>query len=143
MNQLLEQKMTLVHGDIRGGLIMSNKNNRDLKVNSLLSDETDLEEVVDEAVDNIEEAEEDIEKETSDVEEVVEEPEKEVLGYVNCTRLNVRKDPHIVVNNVIGILKENDEVLIDLSKSEDIWYKISTVSGVNGYCLKEFIDLKQ
>ena len=122
---------------------MSNKNNRDLKVNSLLAEETDLEEVLDEAVDNIEEAEEDIEKETSDVEEVVEEPEKEVLGYVNCSRLNVRKDPHIVVNNVICILKEDDEVLIDLSKSEDIWYKISTVSGVYGYCLKEFIDLKQ
>lgn len=142
MNQLLEQKMTLVHGDIRGGLIMSNKNNKDLKVNSLLAEKTDLEEVVDEAVDNIEEAEEDIEKETSDVEEVVEEPEKEVSGYVNCLRLNVRKDKRIS-GNIIGKLKEDDEVSIDLSESEDVWYKISTKSGLEGYCLKEFIDLKQ
>ena len=138
MNQLLEQKMILVHGDVRGGAIMSNKNNNDLKINDMFIEETIP---IDES-----EYEPETETETeviSDTEDSISEDYvNEVSGYVNCLRLNVRKDKRIS-DNIIGKLKEDDEVSIDLSESEDVWYKISTKSGLEGYCLKEFIDLKQ
>ena len=116
---------------------MSNKNNNDLKINDMFIEETIP----------IDESEYEPETETeviSDTEDSISEDYvNEVSGYVNCLRLNVRKDKRISVDNVIGKLKEDDEVSINLSESEDIWYKISTKSGLEGYCLKEFIDLKQ
>lgn len=141
MNQLLEQKMIRVHGDIRGGVVMSNKKNRDLQSDNF----------IDETFDDLESSiEKDAELEFYEDDEVIEEvPDvneaytDKISGYVNCTRLNVRKDPSVSVGNVIGKLNEDDEVSIDLSNSYDIWYKISTASGIEGYCLKEFIDLKQ
>ena len=141
MNQLLEQKMIRVHGDIRGGVVMSNKKNRDLQSDNF----------IDETFDDLESSiEEDAGLEFYEDDEVIEEvPDiaeaytNKVSGYVNCTRLNVRKDPSVSVGNVINKLNKDDEVLIDLSNSYDIWYKISTASGIEGYCLKEFIYLKQ
>lgn len=117
---------------------MSNKNNNDLKINDMFIEETIP---IDES-----EYEPETETETeviSDTEDSISEDYvNEVSGYVNCLRLNVRKDKRIS-DNIIGKLKEDDEVSIDLSESEDVWYKISTKSGLEGYCLKEFIDLKQ
>lgn len=141
MNQLLEQKMIRVHGDIRGGVVMSNKKNRDLQSDNFI-DETfdDLESSIEEDA-GLEFYEDD--EVTEEVPDIAEAYTDKVSGYVNCTRLNVRKDPSMSVGNVINKLNEDDEVSIDLSNSYDIWYKISTASGIEGYCLKEFIDLKQ
>ena len=141
MNQLLEQKMIRVHGDIRGGVVMSNKKNRDLQSDNFI-DETfdDLESSIEEDA-GLEFYEDD--EVTEEVPDIAEAYTDKVSGYVNCTRLNVRKDPSVSVGNVINKLNEDDEVSIDLSNSYDIWYKISTASGIEGYCLKEFIDLKQ
>ena len=127
---------------------MSNKKNRDLQSDNF----------IDETFDNLESSiekdaelefyeDDDVKEEVPDVTEevpdVTEAYTDKISGYVNCTRLNVRKDPSMSVGNVINKLNENDEVSIDLSNSYDIWYKISTASGIEGYCLKEFIDLKQ
>ena len=141
MNQLLEQKMIRVHGDIRGGVVMSNKKNRDLQSDNFI-DETfdDLESSIEEDA-GLEFYEDD--EVTEEVPDIAEAYTDKVSGYVNCMRLNVRKDPSVSVGNVINKLNKDDEVLIDLSNSYDIWYKISTASGIEGYCLKEFIDLKQ
>ena len=141
MNQLLEQKMIRVHGDIRGGVVMSNKKNRDLQSDNFI-DETfdDLESSIEEDTELEFYEDDEVTEEVPDVNEAYTD---KVSGYVNCTRLNVRKDPSVSVGNVIGKLNEDDEVSIDLSNSYDIWYKISTASGIEGYCLKEFIDLKQ
>lgn len=141
MNQLLEQKMIRVHGDIRGGVVMSNKKNRDLQSDNFI-DETfdDLESSIEEDA-GLEFYEDD--EVTEEVPDANEAYTDKISGYVNCTRLNVRKDPSVSVGNVIGKLNEDDEVSIDLSNSYDIWYKISTASGIEGYCLKEFINLKQ
>ena len=141
MNQLLEQKMIRVHGDIRGGVVMSNKKNRDLQSDNFI-DETfdDLESSIEEDA-GLEFYEDD--EVTEEVPDIAEAYTDKVSGYVNCTRLNVRKDPSVSVGNVINKLNEDDEVSIDLSNSYDLWYKISTASGIEGYCLKEFIDLKQ
>ena len=141
MNQLLEQKTIRVHGDIRGGVIMSNKKNRDLQSDNFI-DETfnDLESSIEKDAELEFYEDDEVTEEVPDVNEAYTD---KISGYVNCTRLNVRKDPSVSVGNVIGKLNEDDEVSIDLSNSYDIWYKISTASGIEGYCLKEFIDLKQ
>ena len=141
MNQLLEQKMIRVHGDIRGGVVMSNKKNRDLQSDNFI-DETfdDLESSIEKDAELEFYEDDEVTEEVPDVNEAYTD---KISGYVNCTRLNVRKDPSVSVGNVIGKLNEDDEVSIDLSNSYDIWYKISTASGIEGYCLKEFINLKQ
>lgn len=120
---------------------MSNKKNRDLQSDNFI-DETfdDLESSIEEDA-GLEFYEDD--EVTEEVPDIAEAYTDKVSGYVNCTRLNVRKDPSVSVGNVINKLNEDDEVSIDLSNSYDLWYKISTASGIEGYCLKEFIDLKQ
>ena len=116
---------------------MSNKKNRDLQSDNFIDD---LESSIEEDA-GLEFYEDD--EVTEEVPDIAEAYTDKVSGYVNCTRLNVRKDPSVSVGNVINKLNEDDEVSIDLSNSYDIWYKISTASGIEGYCLKEFIDLKQ
>ena len=141
MNLLLEQKMIRVRGDIRGGVVMSNKKNRDLQSDNFIDETFDDRESSIEKDAELEFYEDD--EVTEEVPDVNEAYTDKISGYVNCTRLNVRKDPSVSVGNVIGKLNEDDEVSIDLSNSYDIWYNISTASGIEGYCLKEFIDLKQ
>lgn len=119
---------------------MSHKMNRDLRLNN----------VVDENINNEEselETKDELSIEESNVEqEVVEEqdtpiPEK-VRGIVRCIRLNVRKEPSLE-SSKIGVLLTGDELVIDLSKSTDCWYKVSTDSGLDGYCIKDFIEFKR
>ena len=88
------------------------------------------------------------EKIKEEVEEVVIEEtpfvEKEVklkLGNVICAKLNVRKHPSIEAEIEAEIIKST-EVSIDESQSTDKFYKICTSAGIEGYCMKQFIELK-
>ena len=66
---------------------------------------------------------------------------KNVEGMVvNCTRLNVRKEPNKNAK-VIRILDKGNCVMIDLENSTEDFYKVSTPSG-EGYCMKNFIEVK-
>ena len=96
-----------------------------------------------------EEVEEVVIEETPFVEKevVIEETpfvEKEVklkLGNVICAKLNVRKHPSIEAEIEAEIIKST-EVSIDESQSTDKFYKICTSAGIEGYCMKQFIELK-
>lgn len=75
----------------------------------------------------------------------VEEPEvkTETIGVVaSCGRLNVRKNPNIkaevVCEALIGSL-----LVIDLDKSTDDWFKVCTPAGVEGFCMKQFVEIQQ
>lgn len=73
---------------------------------------------------------------------VVEEPvKKAVTGkVVDCARLNVRKDPSATAP-VLCMLNESTEVMVDEDASTEEFYKICTATGVEGYCMKDFILL--
>lgn len=75
---------------------------------------------------------------------VVEEPEvKVVYGVVaNCEKLNMRSEPSKQAD-VIRILTKGDEVRIVETKGE--FYAVSVdngTEGLNGFCMKEFIEIK-
>lgn len=65
-----------------------------------------------------------------------------VTGTVfNCSKLNVRVKPAIDAE-VVTILNINTEVKIDPSRSTNEWLKITTVDGVEGFCMRKFVTAK-
>lgn len=59
-----------------------------------------------------------------------------------CMKLNVRENPN-TDSNILAVINEGDEVTIDVNASttED-FYKITTATGLEGYCMKSYIVLK-
>ena len=73
-------------------------------------------------------------------EEVTTEPA--IIGMVfNCIKLNVRKKP-TKAGDVLCIIEAGTEVIIDTEKSTNTWYYVTTPSGIEGYCMKQFIEVK-
>ena len=75
--------------------------------------------------------------------EVEEPPKKEkVLGtVVNCPRLRVREHPSI--NAVVAAeIDEGSEVVINEDKSTEEFYSVITDTGLEGYCMKDYIQVK-
>lgn len=75
----------------------------------------------------------------------IEEPEVEeaepVIGVVtNCTRLNVREDPHSS-STVLGVITAATELIIIEEESTEEFYKICTSAGLEGYCMKQYITI--
>lgn len=75
--------------------------------------------------------------------EVEEPPKKEkALGTVaNCPRLRVREHPSI--NAVVAAeIDEGSEVVINEDKSTEEFYSVVTATGLEGYCMKDYIQVK-
>ena len=65
-----------------------------------------------------------------------------VTGTVaNCSKLNVRTKPAADAE-VKTILEVNAKVVIDPARSTSEWLKITTASGVEGFCMRKFINAK-
>lgn len=80
---------------------------------------------------------------TETTEEVVEAKEDNFyVGVVTkCVQLRVRKTPDASKENTIGVLTLADEVLVDLDNSTSDFYKVTTAAGLEGYCMKKFINV--
>ena len=67
---------------------------------------------------------------------------KTVIGIVSgCNKLNIRQES----SKTSGIKTEvsaNTKLTIDLKKSNDEWYKVSTESGVTGFCMKKYVTVE-
>lgn len=75
-------------------------------------------------------------------EPVVETLAPEVIGAVtNCSRLNVRAKPDITAS-VVCVIPKASEVTINEAESTKDFYKVCTAAGAEGFCVKEFIELK-
>lgn len=71
------------------------------------------------------------------------EQSEESIGIVaNCQRLNIRKEPSID-SEVVGVIEVSNELAIDMVNSTDEWFAVCTVDGVEGFCMKMFIELRQ
>lgn len=65
-----------------------------------------------------------------------------LLGnVVRCAKLNVRKEP-IADAMIVGTLSVSSEVMIDEAESTEDFYKVCTASGMEGYCVKEYITIQ-
>ena len=68
-------------------------------------------------------------------------PIKEIKGVVvNCVRLNVRKDPDPKAE-ILCTVDANHELRIDEANSTEDFYKVCTAVGIEGYCVKYFINI--
>lgn len=77
------------------------------------------------------------------MEEIVKEkPVEKVIGVVTgCAKLNVRKKAKKDAA-VLCIIDKDAEVVVDLKKTTEEFYKVCTSAGVEGYCAKSFIAIK-
>ena len=72
-----------------------------------------------------------------------EEAVENVIGVVtDCLKLNIRKEPN-KDSEVVAIVSCLDEVKIDLEASIDEWYAVCTVAGIEGFCMKKYIAVRQ
>lgn len=72
-----------------------------------------------------------------------EEAVEDVIGVVtDCLKLNIRKEPN-KDSEVAAIVSCLDEVKIDLKASTDEWYAVCTVAGIEGFCMKKYIAVRQ
>ena len=127
---------------------MSNKNfkNQNRRNYNQYANKPESEQVKEEAVEEvIEPVEETVEEVIEPVEEAVEEAaeveEKSTevaFGKVNCSKLNVRKEPSI---NSVPLCIIEHGTRMEISEFNGEWVKILTSDGVSGYCMREFIDL--
>ena len=61
---------------------------------------------------------------------------------VNCLSLNIREKAS-ADSNVIAEAKALDELKIDMTNSNDDWYAVCTVAGIEGFCMKKFIAVRE
>ena len=77
---------------------------------------------------------------------VEESPKKETkVGIVaNCEKLNIRRSPLKDSDgaNSITVLLPGVAVVIDEDESTSNFYKVITEDGLEGYCMRQFIEVK-
>lgn len=76
--------------------------------------------------------------EETEVEEAQVAPKTIYGTVVNCSMVNVRKEPKKDAE-VVATIKRNSTVVIDQEASSNDFYKVCTASGIEGFCMKEFI----
>lgn len=66
---------------------------------------------------------------------------KTTTGVVaNCVKLNVRANPNTAAD-AVTTLDVKSEVTVDLGNSTSEWFKVRTAAGVEGYCMKKFVNI--
>ncbi|RZS94198.1 SH3 domain-containing protein [Cuneatibacter caecimuris] len=64
-----------------------------------------------------------------------------VIGLVsNCANLRVRKEPDDKAE-VLGTIPVDTEVMIEEDEPSSEFYKVFTASGLEGFCMKQFITV--
>ena len=76
--------------------------------------------------------------EAIDVEEV-EEIEEGIV--IDCVNLNIRKEPNLN-SAVLCTVPASTKLLIDMAKSTMTWLYVYTESGIEGFCMKQFVGIK-
>ena len=66
---------------------------------------------------------------------------KTIIGNVTAKRLNIREKPDIG-SSILCVAEANSELMIEEDASDE-WFKVCTVLGVEGYCMKKFVDINK
>lgn len=75
-------------------------------------------------------------------EEPLEDPESVYGVVVNCKKLNVREAPDSSAE-VVCILELLSEVEVDFDESTEEFYKVYLPSGIEGFCMRKFIVIRE
>ena len=89
-----------------------------------------------------EEVEEEIAK-VNESKEATKEADSTVVGYVSgCLKLNIREEGYPGAN-VVCVVPEKTALLIEVAESNDEWYKVYTETGMEGFCMKQYVTLSE
>lgn len=70
-----------------------------------------------------------------------EEDNDEIIGVVaDCAKLNVREEANAEAS-VLTTLAKGAKVKVDFFESTNDFYKVCTEAGVEGYCMKDYINI--
>lgn len=76
-------------------------------------------------------------------EPAIEETVKFATGVVvDCNSLNVRAYPDRKAE-VVSIIMADTEVQVNVTDSYDEWYHVFTATGLDGFCMKKYITVKE
>lgn len=65
---------------------------------------------------------------------------KTVEGMVTgCAKLNVRAEANLF-SDVVCTLNVQSEIEIDVEKSDKDWFYVCTASGIEGYCMRKYVE---
>ena len=65
----------------------------------------------------------------------------EVAGMItDCETLCVYEEPSFL-SKIIDTAPVGTDLVIDLESSEDRFYKVYNVAGIEGYCLKRYVTI--
>lgn len=63
------------------------------------------------------------------------------MGTVTgCLKLNVRKKPSIKSDPICTVDAKTKLVILESDNAD--WYKVEVEKGVEGYCMKKYVDVK-
>lgn len=69
--------------------------------------------------------------------------EKHATGVVtDCLQAAIYKEPR-ANSEIVKVITALTRVTVDLDKSTDGFYRISTSKGIQGYCMKKFISVRR
>lgn len=103
-------------------------------------------EEIDETVNEVEEFNEELNETMDKTEETTNEVEKESeedirSGIIDgCKKLYVRKEPS-KNSEPVSIVEEGSELAIDITHSTDDFYKVITLNGIEGFCVKGYVKI--
>lgn len=58
---------------------------------------------------------------------------------VGCAKLNVRTEPSLF-SDIVCTLDAMSEIEIDVDKSDNDWFYVCTASGIEGYCMRKYVE---
>lgn len=65
---------------------------------------------------------------------------KTVHGVVaNCSKLNVRENA-TMSSNIVCVLDAATEIEVNVARSTGDWLYICTAAGIEGYCMRKFVN---
>lgn len=59
---------------------------------------------------------------------------------VNCAKLNVRENA-TVDSGIVCVLDVMSEIQVDVNRTNDPWVYVRTTTGVEGYCMRQYVDI--
>lgn len=75
--------------------------------------------------------------------ELCEDAARNVIGVVtDCLKLNIRKKQS-KDSRVVTVVTCLDELEVDMGDSNDDWYAVCTAAGIEGFCMKKFVAIRQ
>ncbi len=96
---------------------------------------------------NLEDQTQDVENEILDTENV-QQPEDEAPAELlegnvtNCIKLNIRKEPNLKAP-ILCEVALNAVLAIDSEKSNNEWLHVFTDTGIDGFCMAKYVNIKQ